>query len=451
VTEERGPELGRLSPDPVPAQGRLARVRRLATIDVTPLRRHRDFRLLFVGQVVSFFGSMITFVALPFQVFELTDSYLAVGALSSVEIVPLVLTALAGGALADSVDRRRLVRVAEAALAVCSLALMANALAPRPQVWVLFVVAAVMAALDGLQRPALESLTPRLVARDELVTAGALSSLRMNIGMVGGPALGGFLIAGFGLPVTYGIDALTFAFSLGVLALMRPVPPPPDAERPSLRRIVEGIRYARSRPELVGTYGVDIIAMIFGMPEALFPGLAQRLGGPGALGLLYAAPSLGSLLMTLTSGWTSIVRRHGVAVMVAAAGWGVAIAAVGFAPSLPLALAALLVAGAADMVSGIFRTAIWNETVPDRLRGRLAGIEQVSYSVGPLLGDLEAGVVAALFGLRFSIVSGGVLCVAGVGLAALLLPGFRRYVSPRASDLRSGAVSEAPPAGKHER
>jgi Major Facilitator Superfamily len=219
----------------------------------------------------------------------------------------------------------------------------------------------------------------------------------------------------------------TFLVSLTALTLMRAVPPPADAERPSLRRIAEGFRYARSRPELLGTYGVDIVAMFFGMPTALYPAFARQFGGPSVLGLLYAAPSVGSLIATATSGWAKHVHRHGLAVIVAAGAWGVGILLLGLAPNLPLALAALAFAGAADMVSGIFRSTIWNQTIPDRLRGRLAGIEQVSYSTGPLLGDVEAGVVGSLAGVRASIVSGGALCVVGVAVAALLLPAFRRY------------------------
>jgi MFS family permease len=268
---------------------------------------------------------------------------------------------------------------------------------------------------------------PRLVEREELPAANALGSFRWTFGALAGPALAGGLIAAVGLPATYGFDIATYGFSLVVLMCMRAVPPPPDAERPSLRGIVEGFRYAVSRPELVGTYGVDMLAMFFGMPIALFPAFAEEFGGAGALGLLYAAPSVGSLLATTTSGWTGRVHRHGLAVIWAAAGWGIAITALGFAPNLALALLALTLAGAADMVSGIFRTTIWNTTIPDHLRGRLAGIEQVSYSAGPLLGNLESGVVAAFAGVRASIVCGGVFCVAGVALAALALPAFRRY------------------------
>jgi MFS family permease len=426
---EENREAERLAPappvgDPNPRSRALLR---LATIDVGPLRRHRDFRLLFVGQGVSFFGSMVTYVAIPYQAYQLSGSSLVVGLLSLAELGPLLVTAFIGGALADAFDRRRLVQIAEASLALCAAILAVNAALPSPQLWVLFVVGATMAGLDGLQRPPLDALIPRLVERHELTAASALDSFRGNVGMLAGPAVAGVLIATLGLPTTYVIDVATFGVSLLALARMRAVPPPPEAEPPSLRRIIEGFRYAWGRPELVGTYGVDMIAMFFGMPMALFPAFAEDLGGAGVLGLLYAAPSAGSLLATATSGWTGRVHRHGLAVIWAAATWGAAIVAFGFAPNLPLALAALAAAGAADMISGIFRSTIWNTTIPDHLRGRLAGIEQVSYSSGPLLGNLEAGVVASLAGLRASIVSGGVLCVAGVVFAALALPAFRRY------------------------
>ena len=421
-------EAGRLGPaPPVPEPGRVRAVLRLAAIDVGPLRRHRDFRLLFVGMGVSNFGSMITYVALPYQVFQLTGSSLAVGLMSLAELGPLLVTSFVGGALADAFDRRRLVQLAELLLAVCAGVLALNSWLWEPRLWILFVVGAAMAGLDGIQRPPLDALIPRLVDRDELIAASALDSFRANLGWVAGPAVAGVLIAVLGLPVTYLIDVATFGVSLVALGLMRAVPPPPGAERPSLRGIVESFRYAMGRPELVGTYGVDMIAMFFGIPIALFPAFAEEFGGAGALGLLYAAPSVGALLATATSGWTGRIHRHGVAVCWAAAGWGVAITALGFAPNLALALLALTLAGAADMVSGIFRTTIWNTTIPDHLRGRLAGIEQVSYSAGPLLGNLESGVVAAFAGVRASIVSGGVLCVAGVAVAALALPAFRRY------------------------
>jgi MFS family permease len=426
---EEGPlhEAGRLGPAPPIPESGPKRLVRMATIDFGPLRRHRDYRLLWIGRAVSLFGSEITYVAIPYQVYAITGSVAVVGLISLVELAPLLASAVLGGAFADAIDRRRMMLLTELGLAACSAVLVANALLTDPKLWVLFVVAALAASLTGFQRPSLDALTPRLVPRDELIAVGALDQLRWTFGTIGGPAIGGVLIAAVGVGGVYAIDIATFLFSLVMLRLMRAVPPPAGAERPSLRRIAEGFSYARSRPELLGTYGVDIVAMFFGMPNALFPAFAKEFGGAGVLGLLYAAPSVGSLIATATSGWTRHVHRHGLGVILAAGVWGVGIVLLGLAQSLPLALGALALAGAADMVSGIFRSTIWNQTIPDRLRGRLAGIEQVSYSTGPLLGDLEAGVVGALAGVRVSIVSGGVLCIAGVGVAALLLPAFRRY------------------------
>jgi MFS family permease len=257
----------------------------------------------------------------------------------------------------------------------------------------------------------------------------ALDWAMTDTGAIAGPALGGVLIAVAGLSATYAVDVASFVLSLGALSAMRAVPAAADAEPPSVRAVVEGVRYARSRQELVGTYLVDMNAMFFGMPEALFPALAKRYGGPEALGLLYAAPAAGSLVVAMTSGWARRVHRHGRAIVLAAGAWGVAIVGFGLADALWLALGLLAVAGGMDAISGIFRATIWNETIPDRLRGRLAGIEMLSWSSGPLLGSTESGAVAALAGLRASIVSGGLLCVAGsVGLA-LALPKFWRYDS----------------------
>jgi MFS family permease len=427
-------EAERLAPAPPVAERPVGRGLRQVIMDVGPLRRHRDFRLLWFGESISYFGSMVTFVAVPYQAYALTHSSLVVGLLSAAQLVPLVVMALFGGALADALDRRKLVLIAELFLAGASGALLANALVAHPQLWVLFVVGAVMAGLGGLQRPPLDALLPRLVERDELVAAAALMSLRRTVGMIAGPALGGVLIAALGVESAYIFDIATFVISLVMLALMHAVPPPSDAPSPTLRGIVEGFRYAAGRQELIGTYGVDMVAMFFGMPMALFPALAQKLGGAGVLGLLYAAPSVGAFVASLTSGWAPRVRRQGAAVGVAAVGWGVGVVALGFAPGLVVALAALAFAGYCDMISGIFRSAIWNQTIPDRLRGRLAGIEQISYTTGPLMGNVEAGAVAALAGLRASIVSGGVLCIVGVGVAVAVLPKFWRYDARRWAD-----------------
>ena len=421
---------------------------RLATVDVTPLRRHRDFRLLFIGRFVSFFGSMISTVAFPFQVYALTHSVLLVGALGVLEFAAILIFAFLGGALADARDRRLMVLLTEAALMGCSVVLAGNAALAHPQVWLLFVIATAWGVLDAIQRPSLDAMLPRLVDKNELTAAAALGSLRGTLGMILGPALGGVLVAVFGLAVTYLVDVATFVVGLACLWLMREVPPPVDAERPSIRRVVEGLRYARSRQELLGTYAVDIIAMFFGMPFALFPAIAQGLGGAKVLGLLYAAPAVGSFLFSATSGWTNRVHRHGMGVIVAATIWGFAIIGFGLAPGLWLALLFLALAGAADMMSGVFRSVIWNQTIPDSLRGRLAGIEMISYTSGPALGNFEAGIVASLFNVRVSVVSGGVLCVVGCVLAAIALPAFRAYdarLYHLAPDLAAGSVKREKP------
>src|SRR5216683_408204 len=377
---------------------------RLATVDITPLRRHREYRLLYFGRFVSLFGNQITFVAVPYQVYVLTRSTAAVGLLGVVELFALLCFALLGGALADARDRRLMVLLTEAGLMVGSVILFGNALLARPVIWLVFVIVSLQGALDSLQGPSLSALLPRLVDREELTAAAALNGVRSTLGMIAGPALAGVIIAVAGLPAAYVLDIATFVVGLACLWLMRAVPPPIDAERPSMRRVVEGLRYARSRPELMGTYIVDVIAMFFGMPIAL-----------------------GSFLFTATSGWTNRVHRHGAAVIVAATLWGLAIVAFGFAPSLVVALLCLVAAGAADMMSGVFRNTIWNQTIPDSLRGRLASIEMLSFHGGPLLGNFESGVVASLFSVRVSVVSGGVLCVVGCVLAAVTLPAFWRY------------------------
>lgn len=409
--------------------------------DLTPLRRHRDFRRLTAGRFITFFGSMVTFVAVPYQVYELTHSSLMVGLLGAVETVALLALAFWGGALADAVDRRRLVVRTEVGLMVCGAVLLVNASLAQPKVWVVFLAATASAGLGAVQRPALGAMAPKLVEPEELGAVSAIQFLTGTAAMILGPAVGGILIGGAGLEAAYLVDLVTFAISLVALWGVRAVPAPDDAERPSLARVLEGLRYARSRQELVGTYVIDMAAMFFGMPMALFPEIAERYGGSGTLGMLYAALPVGAFLATLTSGWTKRVHRHGRAVALAAGLWGAAIVVFGLAPWLWLALLGLVMAGFCDMVSGLFRMTMWNMTIPDQLRGRLASIELVSYTSGPLLGNTEAGAAAALVGLRPAIVSGGVLCVGAVAAAALALPAFWAYDDRAAL---SAASSEPP-------
>jgi MFS family permease len=400
-------------------------------MDLTPLRRHRDYRWLYSAQFVSFLGTMVTQVALPVQVYRLTHSSLAVGMLGLAELLPLLVTAFVGGALADSVDRRRLVLRVHLGLMAGTALLAVNAMRGTPSIAVLYVGAAVMSGLGGLQRPSIEAITPRVVDREEIPAAAALSAVRGSIGMIAGPALGGVLISSVGVPVTYLFDLATYVFSFAAIRQIRAVPPDSGAERPSLETVVAGFRYARSRQELIGTYVVDFVAMIFGMPMALFPAIADHLGGQHALGPLYAAPAVGALVASVSARWAPRVHRHGRAVLLAATAWGMAVIVFGYCDRLVPACIFLALAGGADAVSGIFRQTMWNQTIPDGLRGRLAAIELVSYMSGPLLGHVESGAVAAVAGVQASVVSGGVLCVIGVVVSGLLLPKFVAYDARR--------------------
>jgi MFS family permease len=395
--------------------------------DLAPWRSSRDFRLMWLAGVVTVFGSFLTFVAVPVQLKELTGSAFAVGAIGVVELVPLIVFGLYGGALADALDRRKLILWTEAALGLLSVLLLANTLLPRPAVWPLYVVAALTSALTGLQRPALDAIVPRIVPHDQLSAAAALNALRWQVGAIAGPSLAGVLIAFAGLEWAYVLDVLSFAVSIALGLGLRPSPPAHDADKPSLRSIGEGASYAWSRKELLGTYAIDLAAMFFAYPTAVFPFLADDLHAPWSLGLMYAAGTVGSLVVSVTSGWTSHIPHHGRLIVYAALAWGAAMAVAGWMHNVWLVLLFLAVAGGCDMVSGIFRGVMWNQTIPDELRGRLAGIELLSYSVGPQLGQVRAGGLAAWAGVRASVWSGGLACAGVMGLLALCLPGLMRY------------------------
>lgn len=396
-------------------------------VNLSPLYQYRDFRLLFIGQFISIFGSMLVYVALPYQIYHLTHSSLAVGAIGVVELIPLLISSLYGGALADRLDRKKLLIATELGLALMSAAFLVNSLLPQPHIWLIYIIAAMTSALNGLHRPALESVTPLLLPPEAQPAAAALNNIKYGINMIGGPAITGFLIAHFGVALVYFIDGLTFLLSLLAVWFIRTSLHVAKSSEPILYSIKQGFNYAISRQELIGSYVVDIVAMIFGMPMALFPAIAEKLGGVTVLGWLYAAPAIGSLLASTFSAWTEKVSRYGLAIALAATVWGLAIIAFGFAHSIYPAVIFLAIAGCADAYSGIFRITLWNQTIPAHFRGRLAGIEMISYMSGPLLGNAEAGLVAAAWGLTFSVVSGGVLCVVGVGLCSLLLPKFWRY------------------------
>jgi MFS family permease len=285
-----------------------------------------------------------------------------------------------------------------------------------------------MSVAQSLQRPSREALLPRTVRHDQLPAAVSLSSLGMELGVLVGPTIGGVLLSTAGVAWAFAVDVVGLVVATFLFSRLRPYPPTGATTPPSIAGIVEGVRYAVSRRDLLGTYVVDMVAMFLAVPVVLFPALADDVfRRPELLGLLYTAETVGSLIATATSGWTSRVHHHGRAVVLASMTWGASVALAGLAGSIWLALALLAVAGAADMVSGIFRGTVWHQTIPDDRRGRLAGIEMLSYSIGPLGGQARSGLVADLTSVRTSIVSGGVLCVLGVAVTAAWLRDFWHY------------------------
>ena len=418
-------------------------------LDVTPLRESRDFRRLFVAGVVSYLGTMFTFVAVPLQAQQLTGSFIVVGALGLVEVIPLIVFGLWGGALADHVDRRVMILSTEAASGVCALLLLGNALLPEPRVWVLFAVGALFAISDSLQRPSLEALVPQTVEHSRLAGAAALMSLRWSVGFILGTSIAGLVASYLGVAVAYAVDAVSFALSFVILlGLHSRGRVSAEDGLPGMAAIAEGVRYAWGRKDLLGTYAVDTLAMVLAFPWAVFPFVAERFDAPWALGLLYASSSIGATLASLTSGWTARVRRHGRAIVVAASLYGLAIAGFGLSPTLWMALLFLVLGGATDMVSGLFRSLVWNQSIPDELRGRLAGIEMLSYAIGPQLGNARVSFGAQLRGLNASIAFGGFACTAGIIALAFALPSMWRYdvsTSPDVIEVRRQRALIAPP------
>jgi MFS family permease len=425
------------------------------TIDVSPLRRYRDFRLRTFAASVSAFGSFFTMIAVPIQIKQLTDSTVAVGLVGAAEFLPIVAVGLLGGAVADRFDRRRVVILSELAALACTLLLLVNSLLPVPQLWLIYLVAAGAVSAASMQRPSLDAMLPRYVAHEDIPAASVLNNQCWGLANIVGTVLGGVLAAS-SVPLAYLVDTSSFALSL--LAFLRLTPLPLSAAgvipgvRATLVSVAEGVRYAAGRRDLIGTYLVDTVAMTMAMPMALFPFFAAVLHSPHAVGLLYAADSAGGLLAGAFSGWVRRVHRHGRAIIGSAMLWGAAIGLAGLMPNLWLAMAMLALAGGADMVSGTFRGVIWDQTIPDEYRGRLAGIELLSYSIGPTLGNARAGFMAVR-GVRFSISAGGLLCLLGVAAAGAALPGFRRYDSrtdPYAAQARQRQARRAAgPGGDH--
>jgi MFS family permease len=406
-------------------------------VDTSPLRDSRDFRLLFGGQLVSMLGTQLTVVAIPFQVYSLTHSSLQVGAISLAQLVPFIAGALAAGPIGDSADKRRIMVGTSAAMVLTSGGMALNAAASHPSLLALYLVSALAAALTGFSNTARMAAVPGLVERRHLSAAFAMMQVTFQVGTVVGPALSGILL-GIGLPFVYGLDALSFVVASVTSFLLQAIPPAHDGKALSpWQSTKEGLRYLRSRQALQGVYLIDVNAMVFGLPRALFPAMAESVFGGGTitLGFLYAAPGVGALVGAVTTGWVANLRRQGLAVIVAVCVWGLAVALFGLVDTLWIALALLAVAGWADVISAVLRNTILQSSIPERFRSRMSAIQMAVVQGGPRLGDMESGAVATLTSIEFSVVSGGLACIVGAAVVAALMPAFRHYVAGTGDDV----------------
>ena len=458
-------------------------------VDITPLRESRDFRLLFTGQLISMLGSQLTVVAIPYQVYGLTHSSLQVGAISLAQLLPFIAGALLAGPLGDTLDRRQIMLSTAAALALTSAALAANAAVHHPSLLALYLISSLAAVFNGFSNTARMASVPGLVERRQISAAAAMMQVTFQVGTVVGPALSGLLL-GLGLPLVYGIDAGTFLVTIVATSMMIPIPP---AEGPTLNpweSAKEGLRFLRSRQALQGVYIIDINAMVFGMPRALFPAMAGSVFGGGTitlgflyaapgvgaligavatgwvahlkrqgravilavvawgaaiavfgggtitLGFLYAAPGVGALIGAVATGWVAHLKRQGRAVILAVVAWGAAIAVFGLVHTLWVALVMLAIAGWADVISAVLRNTILQTSIPDRFRSRMSSIQMAVVQGGPRLGDMESGGVATATSIEFSVVSGGLACIVGAVVIGLVMPHFRHH--------HSGEIDEVP-------
>jgi MFS family permease len=406
-------------------------------VDTTPLRESREFRLLFTGQLVSTLGTQLTVVAIPYQVFSMTHSSLQVGAISLAQLFPFLAGALTAGPIGDAVDKRKIMIWTSAAMMLTSAALAANAALAHPSLAALYLISSLAAGFQGFANTARMASTAGLVERRHLAAAFAMVQITFQLGTVVGPAVSGVII-GIGLPLAYALDASTFLVTVVTSFLLKPIPPHPEAGGLTVwQSTKEGLRYLRTRQALQGVYLIDINAMVFGMPRALFPAMAGSVFGGGTitLGFLYAAPGAGALVGALTTGWVANLRRQGWAVIIAVCVWGAAITVFGLVDTLWLALALLAVAGWADVISAVLRNTILQSTIPERFRSRMSSIQMAVVQGGPRLGDLESGLVADLTSIEFAVVSGGLACIAGAAIIGALLPAFRNHVAGESDDI----------------
>jgi MFS family permease len=408
-------------------------------VDLTPLRVSRSYRRLFAYRSVGFFAWEATYVALMYQLKQVTNSTLALGALGLVELLPLLLFGFYGGVLADHVDRRRIAVLAETGLCLSSAVLLVNSQLTHPSAALIYVVAALFAAFGSIQSPSVGSLSQQVVPHDLQRQSSTLSMIATTTAGIAGPALGGFVAVTVSVSAVFLADVVSFAVTIPLLLALPAGAAVASEGGVTLAAGVEGARYARRRADILGTYAIDLVAMFFAYPIAILPFMAERFHASYALAVLYCALPTGALITSVTSRWTTTVTRYGRWIVVAAAMWGIGIALFGLAPWLWVAFLALAFAGGCDAVSGIFRTAMWNESISPSMRGRMASIEMLSYSVGPTAGSFRAGVAATAWGLRASVVIGGLVCTTGVGAVAGVTKSLWRF--DRASDPHVAAVA----------
>jgi MFS family permease len=416
-------EPGRSAP---PRRGLLRRARRIAA-DVRPLR-YTDFRRLWIGQGVSFIGYQLTAVAVPVQVFAITGSSFWVGMLGAAGLVPLIVFGLWGGSVADAVDRRILLLASSGLTWACTGALLLQALLDVRSLPLLLGLVALQSAAFAISSPTRSAIVPRLIPAEFVPAANTLNFTVMSLGSVVGPLVAGVVIARYSFAAAYAIDAVLFTVALYAAFRLPRLAPTGEITAPGVRSVIEGLKFIGTRPVLLMSFVVDIVAMVFAMPRALFPEVAEvRFGGEAAVGWLFASIAIGSVVGGLFSGWIGRVHRQGVALVVAIVAWGVAVAVAGLATSLWVAVALLALAGGADLVSAVFRQTILQLYAPDEMRGRLQGVFIVVVTGGPRVGDLRAGSTAALAGATASWVGGGIACAIIVVVVALCVPALLRY------------------------
>ena len=435
--------------------GRVRRALGRAIVDTGPLRRHPGFRRLWSGQLIASVGSQLTVVAVGYQTYRLTNSTAMVGLVSLGQLIPLLAGSLLGGPFVDAWDRRRVLMATQVLLAAGCTGLAVNAMLPHPLLWPMFACTAEAAAFQGVDWAARRASVRHLVPGTDLAAALSLQSAAFQFTLVVGPAAAGLLIAHTGLALVYGLNVVAYCIAFFFVARLPRLRPAGGGQRAGLASLVGGVRYLRKSPPLAGAFMIDLGAMVFGMPRALFPELAVTLYGGGAatVGYLNAAVGLGALTGSVLTGHVAGVRRPGRAVAVCVALWGLAITGFGLVPSLPAALVLLVVAGAADVVSSVFRAVIVQQVTPDAMQGRVNSLIFAGLQGGPRLGDAEAGAAAALAGPQFAAWSGGLLSVVTAIVTCWAIPQFWRYrsdsgIAESADPAQAAGAGQAGPSGE---